>query len=291
MMHSHFHSSRTLYTSAPAISHDQTYQPGGNLLTINGPTTGRIYDQGNDHLGRFCWYALRGKRDEGVLVIIAYRVCHKASDAPGPFMAYRQQYISMRDVGVTNPNPRQQILKDLTALITTKRNEGLQLILMMDANGDYIKGKDKELADFLNTNGLCDPFYDKFQISPATYIHGSNRLDYIFMDPALTGAIKRIGYLGTHDGAMSDHVMAVMDICETTLFAGILNRPPQHHSREILIAQEDKVANFLNTICPLLKEHEMHRRVFDLAVDFVTAGATDKLIHRYHTYQQFLEMT
>lgn len=88
MMSSHFHSSRTLYTAAPAQSHDTTYQPGGNLMAINGRTTGRIYDYGADSMGRFCWYALRGKRDEGVLVIVAYRVCHKASDNPGPFTAF-----------------------------------------------------------------------------------------------------------------------------------------------------------------------------------------------------------
>jgi hypothetical protein len=292
MMRTHFNSSRTLYTAAPAISHDQTYQPGGNLLTINGHTTGRIYDHGSDTLGRFCWYALRGKRDEGVLVIVAYRVCHKAGDAPGPFTAYRQQYVNMRNAGVANPNPRQQILKDLTTLITTKRNEGLRPILMMDANGDYLKGKDKELADFIAANGLCDPFYEKFQISPSTYVHGPNRLDYILMDPALTGAIERIGYLGTHDGAMSDHVMAVVDVCERKLFDGILNRPPIHHSREILIAQEDKVANFLHTIRPLLKEHEIQRRTFDLAADFVSEGATDELIHKYHIlYREFLELS
>ena len=43
MMASHFFSSRTLYTAAPTHDHDQKYLPGGNLLTINGPTTGRIY--------------------------------------------------------------------------------------------------------------------------------------------------------------------------------------------------------------------------------------------------------
>ena len=292
MMRTHFISSRTLYTAAPAISHDQTYQPGGNLMTINGHTTGRIYDQGSDHLGRFCWYALRGKRDEGVLVIVAYRVCQKASDASGPFTAYRQQYINMRNAGITNPNPRQQILKDLTTLITTKRNEGLRPILMMDANGDYLKGNDKELTNFIDANGLCDPFYEKFQISPSTYVHGSNRIDYILMDPALTGAIERIGYLGTHDGAMSDHVMAMVDVCEQKLFNGILNRPPVHHSREILIAQADKVEHFLNTVRPLLKEHEIQRRAFDLAADFVATGANDDLILKYHIlYQQFLELS
>ena len=291
MMASHFYSSRTLYTAAPTHTHDQTYQPGGNLLTINGHTTGRIYDYGTDKMGRFCWYALRGKRDEGVLVIVAYRVCHKASDNPGPYTAYQQQHTYLREAGVANPNPRQQILNDIAALISLKRKEGLRPILMMDTNGDYMQGKDNELRDFIHTTDLCDPFYERFQISPATYIHGTKRIDYILIDPALTSAITRIGYLGTHEGAFSDHVMAVMDMDERVLFAGILNRPPHKHSREILIAQEDKVRAFLHTTRALLTEHAIERRVYELASEFVVEGSTPTTIEHFHKiYAQFLDL-
>ena len=148
-----------------------------------------------------------------------------------------------------------------------KRAEGLRPILMMDANGDYLAGTDKELREFIITNGLADPFFDRFQSSPPTYIHGTKRIDYILMDPSLTGAIKRIGYLGTHEGIFSDHVMAVMDMDERTLFTGLLNRPPPKHSREILIAQDDKVHAFLHTAKAQLVEHEIQRRVFELASD------------------------
>lgn len=291
MMSSHFHSSRTLYTAAPAQSHDTTYQPGGNLMAINGRTTGRIYDYGADSMGRFCWYALRGKRDEGVLVIVAYRVCHKASDNPGPFTAFQQQYASLQKAGIAHPNPRKQILDDMTSLITQKRAEGLRPILMMDANGDYRNGKDTELRDFINLNNLCDPFYDKFEISPATFIYGTKRIDYILTDPALAGAITRIGYLGTHEGTHSDHVMAVMDMDERKLFAGLINRPPPRHSREILIAQEDKVQAFLHTTKSLLKEHEIQRRVFDLAAEFVQNGASIENVENFQKlYGEFLRL-
>lgn len=47
-----FKSSRTLYTAAAAPSYDTTSLPGGNLLTINGRTMGRISDSGSDEWGR-----------------------------------------------------------------------------------------------------------------------------------------------------------------------------------------------------------------------------------------------
>lgn len=78
MMDSCFSSSRTIYTSAAPPDHTFKHLQGGNLLTINGHTTGRICERGSDSLGRFCWVTLRGRRDEGVLVITAYRVCHES---------------------------------------------------------------------------------------------------------------------------------------------------------------------------------------------------------------------
>ena len=82
-----FGPSRTLYSSAPATS-DSNYQPGGTLLTVHGKTTGRLAASGTDPWGRFCWAQLRGRRDEGIVIICAYRVCQSQSvNTAGPFTA------------------------------------------------------------------------------------------------------------------------------------------------------------------------------------------------------------
>ena len=221
MMQLRFRSSRTFYTSAPIHDHTQKYQPGGNLLTINGHSTGRIITHGSDSMGRFCWTTLRGHRNEGILLLTAYRVCHNLTDNPGPNTAFSQQYMAMRERGIQSPHPRRQILLDIAALVNHHRARGFYPIVMMDANGDY-QGGDKDLNKFLFDAGLGDPFFDKFNISPTTIVNGSSRIDYIFMDPSLSPAIDRIGYLGTHDGALSDHVVGYVDLDERILFAGLL---------------------------------------------------------------------
>jgi hypothetical protein len=161
---------------------------------------------------------------------------------------------------------------------------------MMDANGDY-QLNDHHFKAFLTKAGLGDPFFDRFQISPPTYVRGSCRLDYIFVDPSLTSSLLRIGYLGTHDGAVSDHVMAVADFDEHTLFAGTLNRPPAFHSREILIEQADKTQAFLQTVLPRLKDQHIQQRTFELAESFTTGGACPGNITTYHLiYSQLLEI-
>ena len=50
MMNQCLQSSRTIYSSSPPTSNSR-YQPGGNLLTINGHTTGRITSNGSDPWG------------------------------------------------------------------------------------------------------------------------------------------------------------------------------------------------------------------------------------------------
>ncbi len=121
---------------------------------------------------------------------------------------------------------------------------------MIDANGDYLTSSrpDMDLAQFLTDTDLGDPFHDKFALTPRTTINGSKRIDYIFTDPRLAPSILWIGYLGTHEGADSDHCLAYMDLDEKTLFRGIINRPVPHHSREITLAQDDKIIAYIKAL-------------------------------------------
>lgn len=198
----------------------------------------------------------------------------------------------MRAENIPEPNPRKQILTDLEILIREKRARGYRPILLIDANGDYLQGEDNDLKNFLTNSALCDPYSDRFKDPIRTYyLHGPNRIDYIFMDMALTTAITSIGYLGTHDGAISDHVLAYVDMNHSQIFAGLINRPPPAHLRDILIEQEDKVQAFLRLIHPQLDAQNYAERVFTLAQDFAQHSATQTNIDRYNNmYTQLLEM-
>ena len=285
-----FKTSRTIYAAAPAQDHQVRYQPGGNLLTVNGEVTARIDGRGSDTLGRFCYYTFAGKRDEGVIVIVGYRVCQEVGNTTGPYTAFNQQYIALRDAGQSEPNPRKQILTDLEKLIAESRAMGYRPILLIDANGDYQKGKDKDLEKFIDDAQLTDPYADRFGHT-RTFIRGSSRIDYIFMDRALVPSIKSIGYLGTHEGATSDHIMAYVDMDQQQMFAGILNKPPPATARDILVEQEDKVQKFLRHALAQFETHKIAERVFRLAADFAKDGATTENEQKYNKlYGEFLEL-
>jgi hypothetical protein len=213
IMNQCFKSSRTVYSSSLPSSNSR-YQPGGNLLTVNGHTTGQIANTGLDSWGRFCWFCLQGHWDEGILVITAYRVCQEKGSQAGSHIAYQQQCTLMRQAGISDPNPRQHVLEAIRTLIQEHRAKGYRPIVMMDANGDYRtdRAPDRALAIFITNSNLVNPFYEKFATSPRTFLYGLKRLDYIFMDPALTLSIWNIGYLCTHMGADSDHCLAYVDL-------------------------------------------------------------------------------
>ena len=159
MMEAVFQQSRTIFASSPS-ERTAKYQPGGNLLSITRHSVGRIQNTGQDPMGRFAWTTMRGKRDEGILVIVAYRVCQDHNSKAGAFTAYQQQCTELRKQGQKRPNPRQQILIDLEKLITNKRQMGYRPILMMDANGDmhHPTSPDKNLLEFTETTNLEDVF-------------------------------------------------------------------------------------------------------------------------------------
>jgi hypothetical protein len=94
MMESVFQQSRTVYPSSPT-DRTNTYQPGGKLVSITGDNVGQINNTGKDIMGQFAWATMRGKRDKGILIIVAYRVCQDHDSRAGAFTAYQQQYTAL----------------------------------------------------------------------------------------------------------------------------------------------------------------------------------------------------
>lgn len=65
-----YNNSKTSYSSVDT-EYDNTYQPGGTLLIVAGNAAGRVQTSESNDMGRFCLHAVRGRRDEGVLLSTA----------------------------------------------------------------------------------------------------------------------------------------------------------------------------------------------------------------------------
>ena len=259
-LYTHLGHSRVVCASNVSTRNEDGYQPGGSMLAVVGPQCGRMQKRGSDPWGRFSWTEMRGGRDEGILVISAYRVSQKRGAKAGPFTAYSQQVDNMIREGDHTLDPRTRILTDLENLITEKRALGFRPILMMDANDDWLDSKSTAFRSFLERVQLVDPMHNKFSdggITPTTYARGIRRIDFIFVDATIEPAIKRIGSLGLHEGINSDHVMLYMDCDEDELFKGVLNRPVLNPAREFVIEHADKCEKFLERFWKLAKEKRL----------------------------------
>ena len=134
-------------TSTPHKNRD--YLPGGILQLIRGTAAGRLHSTGTNKMGRYSWSTLQGSNEKLLCVITAYRVCQKRGTRVNTNpkrietrTAYMQQIQYMLEHKVHNPDPRSQILEDLTEFILKKREAGCEIVLMMDANESMTPGKD-----------------------------------------------------------------------------------------------------------------------------------------------------
>jgi hypothetical protein len=74
-------------------------------------------------MGRWSGYQLQGNNNKTLNVITAYRPVITT----GIHTCYQQHLRVLKEQGTANPDPRQQMLDDLTELITTCNSQNNQL--------------------------------------------------------------------------------------------------------------------------------------------------------------------
>ena len=102
-----------------------------------------------------------------MFVISVYRIC-KAGANIGPHTAHMQQVKYLLKKGITNPNPRQAILRDMQVIIQEHQNRGRGVIVMMDTNKDCEKESGGELAECLLETQMEDVHKVRRQSIPKT---------------------------------------------------------------------------------------------------------------------------
>ena len=118
------------------------------------------------------------------------------------------------------PDPRRLFFKDFQKFIDKCHANNEELIIGIDANDTDNEGTD--LNGFLMENDLVDAFRHLHPDTtpPHTYQQSSNRLDYIFVTPALTPALKASGFLPFNVPFFSDHGALFAEFDKTILFMG-----------------------------------------------------------------------
>jgi hypothetical protein len=160
-------------TKIDKCSQKETFQSGGNLTCITGPSVARV--NGSDildstGLGRWSGLTLDGTSGRKLTIITAYRVCSGSPQTAPIGSSFLREYEYFRENHYTSLNPRRLFLTDLQKTILDLQNSGHCIILMLDANSTL---DDDIFQIFLAACGLHDLHYT--DPAPSTYIGSANR--------------------------------------------------------------------------------------------------------------------
>jgi hypothetical protein len=154
-----------------------------------------------------------------------------------------QQWRQLRSNGNEHPNPRQQILDDLSKFIKPHIEKGNEVLLMMDAN-DPIDSK--PLSEFLDDLDLYDLMASYLPSpTPTTYQRGRNKIDHIVGTMGILLAMVRAYIVPFgNDSPKSDHAICGIDFSLEVL-SGITaasTHDPTHPASRILWSTDIKAA-------------------------------------------------
>ena len=118
-------------------------------MVAKGDHAGRIFKQHSNRLGRFCYATMHGKDGGGIVVINLYRVTQNKGLTTGTNTSYMRQRDALGMSGDHNPDPKNQILADVTDIIQKWTQRGFHPIVTEDFNSEP---SDPAMVRFIERN-------------------------------------------------------------------------------------------------------------------------------------------
>ena len=194
---------------------DSVYQPGGTLLLVGQPWSGRASTTEDESgLGRWVETSLIGK-------LCAYQVVKNSVSRSGPFTAFTQQWHLLRLKGKQEPDPNKQFLKDLGKRVDDLIAAKHEVVIMMDAN-DMLQSPRSALSKWTREHKLIDVHVQRHGMEgePPTHACGSNRIDYILTSSDISEFVTAAGILPLNEFCTSDHHAVYVDVALQEFLGG-----------------------------------------------------------------------
>ena len=255
---------------------------GGTMTTVHGKLTVRVVEKGSDpHMGRWSYTTLQGKSNRKVTFITAYRVCQQHD--PGPETAYFNQWHYLRSQGISNPDPRQQLLDDLSVFIQELIDANHEVALAIDGNGSL--RRDSALAQFFSQTGLyClhehlynDDYYTEHPL-PATHKRGKEKIDFQAGTLGVLLWADRGGWEAFDEGLGGDHRSGFIDFKLSGLLSGKIRDIDRQPTRTLQSNNIRIVKEYRIELHRLLESHNVFQRIERLH-EVATSRPFNKQMH------------
>ena len=252
------HSHSTISYNLKDILSSSPFQPGGTLIHSTGKSCHRVIssDTDNSGLGRWSSTRYRGKNGIRLRVICAYRPCRPSN--PGPSTTYSQH---QRHFDETDDDrcPRIAFMNDLLRQLLQWKEDGDQLILMIDCNENI---SSPSIKNAFREVGMKEAItHGRDTTTHATFHRGSIPIDGIFTSSTIT--LIQGGYLpfGT---IPSDHRPLWIDIRYENAFGYKMSEIINPVARR-LKSNLPKVRNKFNQdYKQFIRKHHLEERLYSL---------------------------
>jgi hypothetical protein len=208
----HFGSTRFI-TSTSCIKVPTSWKPGGTMLIILGHWVNAVIRSSTDNLGRWGTATINGQDKRAVTIYSVCNVVKTTIKAAGPSTVFTQQWQLLRLSGVIHPNPHQQTIDDLTADVQRSQNNRETVITVGDFN-EKLSDDPNLIASTCTQFNLFEAldYHHGDEAMIPTYIHGTKRLNYEFLQQDLQPFLLVSGFNMFNECVHSDHQDTFLDI-------------------------------------------------------------------------------
>ncbi|KAL7534081.1 hypothetical protein ACHAWF_011769 [Thalassiosira exigua] len=271
-------------TCGPMSTHPG-FNPGGIMQAVTGSLIGRQVPSGSgcDKMGRYTWTKFRGKGDSELCVITAYRVVQR-KDTPTSGhsnTAYKQQVEFMLRQGKVDPDPRNQVLHDLSTFMAGLRHEGYEIWLMLDANDANVEGN--AFNKFITSNYLHDPHVRSASRPTTTRMGSTSIIDFMLCTEGILQFVRAMGYRPLHEGLDSDHVMLWADLDLELFFGGPPPSIAPPSKREFNCDNTITRDRFLTNLKKIHSHNRLPDRIRRLEAEVKLLGINEARIRKYNS--------
>ena len=187
------------------------YQIGGTALLTRGGMSCRIMGKGQDaiRLGRWSWTDYRGVQGIKLRIICAYRLV-ATSNRGGTETVHAQHLRALHKIG-RDTSPIKAFDDDLFGFIKESKEEGYQIIVMMDANANV---RDSVFTQRMRKEGLKDQLSTQIEnANTNSFFRGTDIIDGIFLSRTI---VQLNGGYQSFEASPGDHRGIWIDICSMT---------------------------------------------------------------------------
>jgi hypothetical protein len=241
------------------------------LFSVN-KAAHRAIEKGFDksNLRRWCWTRYKGKGNQTLRVIVAYR----PNPPQGPYTVYAQQNAYFHTIS-RDICPRKAFIADLEEELTSFLAAGDHIILMIDGNTNMKRG---DLYESFTQLSLREAIIDKHGSNgPATHKRNSNSIpiDGIWITPGLQ--IERGGYCVYDDVIHSDHRCVWFDLSFITAFGCTMPPLSTRIPRRLHCKDPRLVANYIHLFHQYAKPLGLFHKVQALANHYHLMSKTEAI--------------